>query len=71
MKTYTNEWMTASGNAAYLSGLILGFVKYGKNVSYKDKKFLLQQLMKVHETNNIGKTSEDTIKECGKLLEII
>lgn len=71
MKTYTTEWMTASGNAAYVSGLILGMIKHSNMVEKdKDKKFLLKQLIEIH-TNSPISNSENLIKECEELLETI
>lgn len=68
MKTYTNEWMSASGNAAYLTGLIIGVVKYSEMVGKeRDKEYLLKQLIKIHSESPIT-NSEDLIKECKDLL---
>lgn len=71
MKTYTDEWMTASGNAAYVSGLIIGMLKHS-NMVEKDinKKFLLKQLIEIHSESPIS-NSENLIKECEELLKTI
>lgn len=60
--------LDAKMNAAFLTGLIIGQVKYNDNLSGSDKVFLLNNLMTTHIDNPIG-NSDTIITQCKELLE--
>lgn len=60
--------LDATMNAAFLTGLIIGQVKYNERLTGSDKVFLLNKLIATHTDNPIG-SSDVLIKECKELLE--
>ena len=61
----------SSSRSGYLTGVILGVVKYSDEVSPKFKKFLINQLVKSHTDYHSGEHSDNIINECNELLEKI
>lgn len=67
---YFDEMIKSGSNASYLTGIILGTVKYreGDDVSNRAKEFLLERLIYTHTTYPIG-NSENFLKEATELLK--
>ena len=61
----------SSSRSGYLTGVILGTIKYSDEVSPKFKKFLINQLVKAHTDYPSGSHSDNIINECKELLETI